>query len=464
MIMKKVLGSIGIAAVLIMSGCDDEIILPPQDSAPGEHTAGDSLPGEGGHADSSQGDGKAGDGNAGDGKTGDAKTGDSKAGDGKAGDGKTGDAKTGDAKTGDAKIGDAITGDTKTGDAKTGDAKTGDAKTGDANTGDSTSGDASISDAAAADAFWIADGSNPTNQPPCRGKIYQCADGKDNDNDKLVDALDPECTGPCDNDEGSFSLKIPGVNVDTCKHDCYWDYDSGNGNDDCDWSYKCDPKNPGSKLKPYVCKYDPTYKKCPTAQSATCLKICLPITPNGCDCFGCCEIFINGKKYKETIYLGSGPTCTIKTPQNCVACTQVTQCLNTCGPCELCLGKTPKDLPAWCFGPKKDSGPPDAQSGDASTKDGAPTPGDAVAKDTSAPGDSVAKDTSAPGDSVTKDTAAPGDAAKDAAPGDTSSSSPDSSTVIYWWLCPGSAIPCLTNAHCPSTYYCITGCCQQLLK
>ncbi len=34
-------------------------------------------------------------------------------------------------------------------------------------------------------------------------------------------ANDPECVGPCDNDEGKFATGIPGDNIDACKQDCF---------------------------------------------------------------------------------------------------------------------------------------------------------------------------------------------------------------------------------------------------
>src|SRR5690606_4250483 len=46
-------------------------------------------------------------------------------------------------------------------------------------------------------------GNDPTNPVDCGGTIYACGDGMDNDGDGFVDLLDPECTGPCDDDESS---------------------------------------------------------------------------------------------------------------------------------------------------------------------------------------------------------------------------------------------------------------------
>ncbi|MCA9664300.1 MAG: hypothetical protein KC503_01895 [Myxococcales bacterium] len=192
------------------------------------------------------------------------------------------------------------------------------------------------------------------NQPACNGTVYACSDGKDNDGDGLIDAEDPECVGPCDNDEGSFATGIPGDNVDACKQDCFFDGNSGQGDDKCEWNLKCDPKSPGANAAK-ACPYDPNYKNCPTTQSAACIKNCRALTPNGCDCFGCCQVFINGTP--RTIYLGSGPECSVKTPDKCAECTQVADCNNDCGECELCLGKTIDDLPAKCFASTPDAGP-----------------------------------------------------------------------------------------------------------
>ena len=69
----------------------------------------------------------------------------------------------------------------------------------------------------------------------------QCSDGKDNDGDGKIDFGDPECVGPLDNDEGSFATGIPGDNSDACKQDCFFDGNSGAGDDGCDWQLKCDP-------------------------------------------------------------------------------------------------------------------------------------------------------------------------------------------------------------------------------
>ena len=192
------------------------------------------------------------------------------------------------------------------------------------------------------DAGWVI-----SDQPACSGTITACTDGKDNDGDGKIDSADGECVGPCDNDEASFATGIPGDNSDACKQDCFFDGNSGAGDDKCDWNLKCDPLNPGGDL-PKACPYNPGFKNCPSTQTQACIDNCRGLTPNGCDCFGCCEIFTNGTS--TTVFLGSGPDCTVATPQNCAPCTQNDDCVNTCGNCELCLGKTIDDLRnAGCF-------------------------------------------------------------------------------------------------------------------
>ena len=286
----------------------------------------------------------------------------------------------------------------------------------------------------------------------------QCSDNKDNDGDKLIDMADPGCTGWLDNDESSYGTGIPGDNKDPCNQDCFFDGNSGSGDDKCGWNLKCDKLNPGSYIwvKPPKCHYDPTYKKCPTTQPAQCLKVCLPLTPNGCDCFGCCTLAHNG--YSATVLLR--PSCTpqaLTDKTKCVRCTQVKACLNPCGPCEVCIGK-PKPEP-WCF-PKKDSGvppPPEA---------GIPPKDSGVAGDTG---------TSLADKGTIKDSATPSDGAapKDGNP--TASDGPKdvggSSSDIYSTKpdggipapCPPGVLYCgpggIDPLQCPSGTVCLTGCC-----
>jgi hypothetical protein len=93
-----------------------------------------------------------------------------------------------------------------------------------------------------------------------------------------------------------------------------------------------------------------------------CKDICLPLTPNGCDCFGCCE---NPNKPGTYVFAGSltaenkalcgGTAAELNDPTKCEACTPVLGCKKTCGHCQLCFGKT--TLPQDCYD-KADGGTP----------------------------------------------------------------------------------------------------------
>ncbi len=203
----------------------------------------------------------------------------------------------------------------------------------------------------------------------CQGKVYACGDCIDNDGDCKIDSADEQCLGPCDNTEDSFYGGIPGQNNSPCKSDCYFDQDTGSGNDDCYWSHKCDPLEVGPDYPPEgsQCSYNPNASipgyggSCTDAfntQSQVCTSYCGPLTPNGCDCFGCCVI----PGAPTTVWLGSeNPagtgSCNINTvndPSMCKPCTQVAACINTCEICEVCIGKP--DLPPQCTQQECDPG------------------------------------------------------------------------------------------------------------
>ena len=190
---------------------------------------------------------------------------------------------------------------------------------------------------------------------PCGGKIYACGDCLDNDADGLTDSYDPECLGPCDNTEDSYFGGIPGQNNAPCKQDCYFDQDTGSGNDDCHWSQKCDPRSLAPDYPPSgdsQCAYDlstsipgttATCADLVSQQSATCLATCLPVTPNGCDCFGCCELPAGSGNNvwigSTSGGVGSCDAAHLDDPQACHPCTRVTSCFNDCNPCEICAGR-----------------------------------------------------------------------------------------------------------------------------
>jgi hypothetical protein len=90
----------------------------------------------------------------------------------------------------------------------------------------------------------------------------------------------------------------------------------------------------------------------------------MPFVPNGCDCFGCCDIRTEANPGQaQWVYIGSFDetqsgsktgTCDMEAAkagntQACRPCTPLENCLAECGRCQLCLGKTVDDLPADCF-------------------------------------------------------------------------------------------------------------------
>lgn len=162
-----------------------------------------------------------------------------------------------------------------------------------------------------------------------------CSDGIDNDGDGLTDGFDPECTGAADNDESSYATGIPGDNRDPKWQDCFFDGNSGAGDDRCRYSTDC-----------LTGKLPPTDPDCAVAEA--CIDFCQRLTPNGCDCFGCCTVELANR---TSVNVELRDTCSVDKvgdAKACPRCTKSPQCGNECGECELCAGKTQADLPASC--------------------------------------------------------------------------------------------------------------------
>ncbi|HET6584140.1 MAG TPA: hypothetical protein VFG69_11840 [Nannocystaceae bacterium] len=210
-----------------------------------------------------------------------------------------------------------------------------------------------------------ATGNNPGDPLDCGGKTYTCGDMMDNDGDGLVDLMDPECTGPCDDDEGSYQTGIPGDNVD-CKQDCFFDGNSGQGDDGCIWDLKCDEANPGEFIG---CEYSGG-NNCGNGspnQSEDCIMFCEQFVPPGCDCFGCCTVCPDGGECVD-IFLNGDPDCNVDNLDACTMCTsQIEECGNPCVPeeCEICFGTT--EPPEGCDGNECISDLPCMDQGDCPT-------------------------------------------------------------------------------------------------
>jgi hypothetical protein len=194
----------------------------------------------------------------------------------------------------------------------------------------------------------------------CQGETRQCGDCIDNDGDGLIDDQDPNCLGPCDNNEAGFDLQIDGAPLAPCNRDCYYDKDSGWGNDNCRWPRQCDPLNPVPRCENHNCNYTEDYNS--EENNPLCHEVCGPLTPAGCDCFGCCDIRTDANPEEENwIFIGSEDasgdgSCHMDAAKAgdhdaCRPCTPVEACANPCeSECQLCLGRTVDDLPDHCFG------------------------------------------------------------------------------------------------------------------
>ncbi len=164
--------------------------------------------------------------------------------------------------------------------------------------------DANVVDAAATDApsTSVLDAQTVSECLPvkCKGQPKACADCIDNDGDGLMDHEDPDCWGPCDDSETTFT----GGERNCPELRCYYDADCGSGND----------------------------------------ADCALLAPNGCDCWGCCL----GPGMERAVTLGSlgedgEPSCTaanLDDPAACQSCTLDESCYNPCDECELCFGET----------------------------------------------------------------------------------------------------------------------------
>jgi hypothetical protein len=88
--------------------------------------------------------------------------------------------------------------------------------------------------------------------------------------------------------------------------------------------------------------------------SEECIRNCVDLTPNGCDCFGCCQI----EDGMQTLSIQLAETCSMavlsdenKCPRCHVNMNEANSkgpCFNPCGRCELCPGRTADKLPDDC--------------------------------------------------------------------------------------------------------------------
>jgi hypothetical protein len=170
----------------------------------------------------------------------------------------------------------------------------------------------------------------------CEGRLCACDDGLSNDEDGLIDGADPECTGAFDDDEASFATgtpRFPGRCLD-----CFWD-DNGTKDDDaCAYPKQCREG-----------KAPPTKGQCTSCEvPSACAAACAVRTPNGCDCFGCCAIERAGGEIVLVTLEDRCSLAKLDDEAECPRCVQSDACINPCGRCELCPGRSADSLPDDC--------------------------------------------------------------------------------------------------------------------
>jgi hypothetical protein len=166
-----------------------------------------------------------------------------------------------------------------------------------------------------------------------------CSNALDDDGDDLLDGDDNECIGPADDDELSFATGSERDAERACQ-DCFFDGNSGAG-DGCRRASSCATTGDAQSGTGACNSCDVTPQ---------CTDSCRPLTPNGCDCFGCCEVHLGGGQVVDVMLRAGCALATLSDPDLCQRCTKAPDCENPCEACELCLGKGPADLPSQCAG------------------------------------------------------------------------------------------------------------------
>ena len=192
----------------------------------------------------------------------------------------------------------------------------------------------------------------PTGTLLCGNHVCQCNNGVDDDGDGTADGFDVECTGGIDDDEGSFATGIPGDNRDPKWQDCFFDGNSGAGDDRCRYPTEC--LTGELSLDDDAC-----------AVTQQCRDNCQPRTPAGCDCFGCCAVEIPGNGVVNVLLTDSCSLEKIGDTDACPVCTPNPSCQ---GPGEPVDPGTPSDPvdpsepgdPGDPGQPGADAGPPPA--------------------------------------------------------------------------------------------------------
>jgi len=183
----------------------------------------------------------------------------------------------------------------------------------------------------------------------------QCNNCVDDDRDGNIDGFDIECTGLIDDDEDSFATGINGDNMDLVNQDCFFDGNSGAGDDRCNRHVCCllGLTEQACDDGGYDSNFDPV-ADCPV-QDADCIGNCGGLTPPGCDCFGCCTVCDAAGCVDIYINPVVAPNCdddSIHDPGACPVCEPSVECGSECpidtSDCILCPGEDESALDPSC--------------------------------------------------------------------------------------------------------------------
>jgi hypothetical protein len=187
----------------------------------------------------------------------------------------------------------------------------------------------------------------------CGARPCACSNGIDDDGDGRADGFDFECTGAFDDVEADFATGVADESVVAKCQDCYFDVVPGR--DACNRATSCALNGSPSGGT----------GACRTCEvSDACSDHCARLAPNGCDCFGCCQVYRDGQQLAILLR----PGCSMDDLSDlarCPRCIPAPDCQNPCDACELCPGRTLADLPPTCGGQFDCSGSsPCVDSGD----------------------------------------------------------------------------------------------------
>ena len=186
--------------------------------------------------------------------------------------------------------------------------------------------------------------------------LARCSNGIDDDDDGLIDGADPECVSPGDPSEERFWSGHYADNIDPAWQDCFFDGNSGSGDDGCRVHTCCSLGASGGEDCPMDGSFDPA-RDC-FEQAEQCTSFCQRLTPAGCDCFGCCTVCEPGSSDCTDVLVNPdvAPDCVADAAGDetrCPPCIKHEEC--AAPPCDLascvlCRGQSADDLPEACGG------------------------------------------------------------------------------------------------------------------